>query len=118
MCRRGRDRRFAETTENELPADGMPEQLKRRYDLEGRNSFSKGTGSELLGTAKGKSVGIGLRLFLKSIVDFVLLENWGRANSQPTTGPISEAGVSSCMVSIMLDTQVRLLAQKSHSEIG
>lgn len=27
ICRRGKDRRFAESTENELRADGMPDSL-------------------------------------------------------------------------------------------
>lgn len=45
--------RFAESTENELFADRMPEQLKYSHNLEVRNSFSRGTGGGFLGIARG-----------------------------------------------------------------
>lgn len=48
MCRRSKCQRFAEVTENELPAGTMSEQRKRRKDLEARNSFSSGAGTGFL----------------------------------------------------------------------
>lgn len=48
MCGK-RGRRFTESTENELAADGMLVQLKCRHGLEASNSFLRRTGSEFLG---------------------------------------------------------------------
>lgn len=64
MWRRGRGRRFAESNEDELSADGMPGQLKCRHDLEPRTSFSGSVGSGFLGITGIKSVGKYLSIFL------------------------------------------------------
>lgn len=57
VWRRGRDRRFAESNEDELPADGMPGQLKCRHGLETRTSFSGSVGSGFFGITARNSVG-------------------------------------------------------------
>lgn len=75
QCRRGRVQKFAKSIENELPADGMPEQLKCRQDLEARNSLLRGT--EISGNSRRK---ISLETFLVDIrpmertEDFFLLK--------------------------------------------
>lgn len=44
MCKKGEGPRFAESTQTELLADGMPKERKRRRNLETRNNFPDGAG--------------------------------------------------------------------------
>lgn len=48
VCRRRRNGQFAESSEDELSADGMPEQLMFRYDVEVKNCLAGGAGSGFL----------------------------------------------------------------------